>query len=147
MNCTALDWLRSAHDEAVGSVRRYDRQQLLTLVTDAELTQARVEYRLFLLLPFLVWLFDVSVSSEMSYERFTALFSAGALGLPGALWKLVALGLVFAYMIHFFAGVRHIWMDMTHSVSKEQGRSSAIVTLVLSVLLTVALGAKLFGLF
>jgi succinate dehydrogenase / fumarate reductase cytochrome b subunit len=38
-------------------------------------------------------------------------------------------------------------MDMTHSVTKEQGHSSAIVTLALSALLTVALGAKLFGLF
>jgi succinate dehydrogenase / fumarate reductase cytochrome b subunit len=38
-------------------------------------------------------------------------------------------------------------MDMTHSVSKEQGHSSAIGTLVLSVLLTLALGARLFGLF
>jgi len=32
-------------------------------------------------------------------------------------------------------------------VTKEQGHNSAIVTLVLSVLLTVALGAKLFGLY
>lgn len=36
---------------------------------------------------------------------------------------------------------------MTHRVSKEQGRSSAIITLALSLLLTVALGAKLFGLY
>ena len=36
---------------------------------------------------------------------------------------------------------------MTHSVSKEQGRSSAIITLAASLLLTVALGARLFGLF
>lgn len=102
---------------------------------------------LFLLLPFLVWLFDVSVSSEMSYERFTALFSAGALGLPGALWKLVALGLVFAYMIHFFAGVRHIWMDMTHSVGKDQSRNSAVMSFLLAALVTVLLGAKIFGAF
>ena len=38
-------------------------------------------------------------------------------------------------------------MDATHSVSKQQGKSSAIVTLVLSVVLTIALGAKLFGLY
>jgi succinate dehydrogenase / fumarate reductase cytochrome b subunit len=38
-------------------------------------------------------------------------------------------------------------MDATHSVTKEQGRSSAVVTLVLSLVLTVALGAKLFGLY
>ena len=33
---------------------------------------------------------------------------------------------------------------MTHAVDKEFGRISAIVTLVLSVLLTLALGFKLF---
>jgi succinate dehydrogenase / fumarate reductase cytochrome b subunit len=38
-------------------------------------------------------------------------------------------------------------MDATHSVSREQGHSSAIVTLVLGVLLTAALGAKLYGLY
>jgi succinate dehydrogenase / fumarate reductase cytochrome b subunit len=38
-------------------------------------------------------------------------------------------------------------MDATHSVSKAQGRQSAVVTLAVSLPLTVALGAKLFGLF
>ena len=102
---------------------------------------------LFLMLPFLVWLFDVSVTSEMSWERFSSLFTAGALGLPGVIYKLIALGLLFAYMVHFFAGLRHVWMDMTHSVSKEQGRSSAVVTMAASLVLTALLGAKLFGLY
>jgi succinate dehydrogenase / fumarate reductase, cytochrome b subunit len=38
-------------------------------------------------------------------------------------------------------------MDTTHSVTKEFGRSSAVATLVGSLVLTVALGAKLFGAF
>ena len=38
-------------------------------------------------------------------------------------------------------------MDVHHAVSKEFGRSSAIVTLVISIGLTVVLGAKLFGLY
>ena len=50
-------------------------------------------------------------------------------------------------MHHLIAGLRHLWMDSTHSVSKEQGKSSAIVVLVLSVALTALLGAKLFGLY
>jgi len=43
--------------------------------------------------------------------------------------------------------LRHLWMDARHAVSKEFGKSSAVVTLVLSVGLTVVLGAKLFGLY
>ncbi|PRD67238.1 succinate dehydrogenase, cytochrome b556 subunit, partial [Malikia spinosa] len=55
--------------------------------------------------------------------------------------------LIWGYLHHFIAGVRHLYMDMTHSVSKEFGKSSASVTLVLSLGLTVVLGAKLFGLY
>lgn len=102
---------------------------------------------MFLLLPFVVWLFDVSLSSEISYERFTSAFVAGIGPVPAGLIKLVVLGLIWAYLHHFIAGVRHLWMDATHSVTKAQGHSSAIVTLALSVLLTLALGAKLFGLY
>jgi succinate dehydrogenase / fumarate reductase, cytochrome b subunit len=102
---------------------------------------------MFLLLPFIIWLFDVSVSSEISYERFTAAFTAGIGWLPGWFMKLVALALIWAYLHHFIAGVRHLWMDATHSVSKQQGHSSAVVTLAASILLTVVLGAKLFGLY
>ena len=102
---------------------------------------------LFVLLPFIIWLFDVSVTSEISYERFSSAFVAGIGFVPAWLVKLVVLGLIWAYLLHFIAGVRHLWMDMTHSVSKEQGRSSAVITLVSSLVLTVLLGAKLFGLF
>ena len=102
---------------------------------------------LFLLMPFIIWLFDTSVSSEVSFESFRSAFVSGIGFVPGVLVKLVALGLIWAYLHHFIAGVRHLWMDMTHSVSKEQGRSSAVITLAAGTLLTVLLGAKLFGLY
>jgi succinate dehydrogenase / fumarate reductase cytochrome b subunit len=102
---------------------------------------------MFLLLPFIIWMFDTSVSSEYSYARFSAAFSTGLGFVPGWFIKLVALGLIWAYLHHIIAGVRHLWMDVAHAVSKEFGRSSAIVTLVLSLGLTAVLGAKLFGLY
>jgi succinate dehydrogenase / fumarate reductase, cytochrome b subunit len=102
---------------------------------------------MFALLPLLIWLFDVSVTSEISFERFTAAFSAGLGFVPGWFMKLVALALIWSYLHHFIAGVRHLWMDATHSVSKQQGHSSAIVTLAASIILTLLLGAKLFGLY
>ena len=102
---------------------------------------------MFLLLPFIVWMFDTSISSEVSYDTFTSVFTAGWGVLPGWCVKLVVLALIWSYLHHFCAGVRHLWMDATHSVSKEQGRSSAIVSFALSLALTAALGAKLFGLF
>ena len=102
---------------------------------------------MFMLLPFVIWLFDVSVTSEVSYERYTSAFAVGIGFVPAWLVKLVVLGLIWSYLHHFIAGVRHLWMDATHSVTKEFGRQSAVVTLALSLLLTVLLGAKLFGLF
>lgn len=103
---------------------------------------------MFLLMPFAIWMFDTSISSELSYERFTGAFSAGMLGLPGFFWKLVALGLIWAYLHHFIAGVRHLRMDISHdAVSKASGANSARIVLILSLALTVILGAKLFGLY
>lgn len=102
---------------------------------------------MFLLMPFIIWLFDNSLSSEFSYERFTAAFGAGIGFVPGWFIKLVALALIWAYLHHLIAGVRHLYMDMTHSVTKEFGKSSAVVTLGLSIALTLVLGAKLFGLY
>ena len=102
---------------------------------------------LFALLPAVVWMLDASLSSEISYDGFTNVFVAGVAGLPAWVIKLVVLALIWSFLLHFTAGVRHEWMDATHSVSKAQGESSAYVTLGLSTLLTVALGAKLFGLY
>ena len=101
---------------------------------------------MFVLLPFLIWLFDVSVTSEVSFEAFRSTFNAGIGFLPAWFMKLVAWALIWAFLHHFIAGVRHLWMDATHSVSKQQGHNSALITLGLSVLLTLALGLKLFGL-
>jgi succinate dehydrogenase / fumarate reductase, cytochrome b subunit len=102
---------------------------------------------MFLLLPLIVWLFDTSVSSELSFERFTAAFAVGLGFVPGWFFKLVVLAVIWAYLHHLIAGLRHLFMDARHAVTKEFGKSSAIATLVLSIGLTVVLGAKLFGLY
>ena len=102
---------------------------------------------IFFLLPFSIWMFDTSVSSEISYERFTSAFTAGVGIFPGWFIKLVALALIWGYLHHFCAGVRHLWMDATHNTTKAFGRSSALTVLVVAVVLTLLLGAKLFGLY
>jgi len=100
---------------------------------------------MFVLMPVIMWIFDSTVSSEISYNRFRHVFSTGATGI---LLKLVALALIWAYLHHFTAGLRHLWMDVSHkAVSKSFGGSSAKFTLVFSLVLTVILAAKLFGLY
>ena len=103
---------------------------------------------MFVLMPFIIWMFDNSISSEISFAKFKAAFNVGLLGLPGVLWKLIALALIWAYLHHFIAGLRHLWMDTHHdAVSKEFGSSSAKLTLALSIGLALVLGAKLFGIY
>ena len=102
---------------------------------------------MFLLMPFIIWMFDTSISSELSFARFTSAFGVGVGFVPGWFFKLVALAILWAFLHHLIAGMRHLWMDMRHAVSKEFGKSSAVFTLVLSIGLTVVLGAKLFGLY
>lgn len=102
---------------------------------------------MFLLLPFIVWLFDKSVSSEISFAKFKSAMNLGIGIYPGWFIRLTLLALIWAYLHHLIAGLRHLYMDATHSVSREFGRSSAVFTLTVSLGLTALLGAKLFGIY
>jgi succinate dehydrogenase / fumarate reductase cytochrome b subunit len=104
-------------------------------------------FLMFLLMPLIIWMFDSSITSEISFAKLSAAFNIGLGFVPGWFMKLIALALIWAYLHHFIAGLRHLYMDMFHAVTKEFGKSSAIVTLVLSIGLTAVLGTKLFGLY
>jgi succinate dehydrogenase / fumarate reductase cytochrome b subunit len=100
---------------------------------------------MFVLLPFIIWMFDASISSEISNAKFRSFFNQGAFGIFA---KLVALSLIWAYLHHFIAGIRHVWMDVSHkAVSKAFGFSSAKFTLVASLVLTFLLALKLFNVY
>ena len=100
---------------------------------------------MFVLMPFIIWMFDTSISSEISFAKFSSAFTLGLGFVPGWFMKLVALALIWAYLHHFIAGLRHLYMDINHAVSKEFGKSSALVILGLGSLLTLVLALKLFG--
>jgi succinate dehydrogenase / fumarate reductase, cytochrome b subunit len=102
---------------------------------------------MFVLMPFIIWMFDTSISSEISFAKFTAAFTVGLGFVPGWFIKLVVLALIWAYLHHFIAGLRHLWMDVNHAVSKEFGKSSALFTLALGTVLTFVLALKLFGVY
>jgi succinate dehydrogenase / fumarate reductase cytochrome b subunit len=99
---------------------------------------------MFVLLPFIIWLLDKSLDSDISYQFLADVFIGGLGFVPGWFFKIVVLALIWSYLHHITAGVRHLYMDATHSVTKQFGRSSALVTLAVSLLLTAALGFKLF---
>ncbi|WP_269506375.1 succinate dehydrogenase, cytochrome b556 subunit [Burkholderia sp. IMCC1007] len=96
---------------------------------------------LFLFLPFLLFLFDQSLTSELSFEVFKAFLS-------NIVVKLVVLALSWAFLHHFCAGIRHLLMDVNHdAVTKEGGKRTAVVVFVVSIALTIAMALKLFGAF
>ena len=100
-----------------------------------------------LLLPFVIWMFDTSVTDEVSFDEFRSAFSAGIGFVPAFVVKLVTLVLLWSFLHHFCAGLRHLYLDVTHNTTKEVGRSTALGAMGVSLVLTVALGAKLFGLY
>jgi succinate dehydrogenase / fumarate reductase cytochrome b subunit len=96
---------------------------------------------LFVALPFLLYLFDQSLTSELSFEVFKGFLS-------NLIVKLITLVLAWAYLFHFCAGVRHLLMDTNHeAVTKEKGKQTSIVVFVVSSLLTIVFALKLFGAF
>ncbi|MES2148684.1 MAG: succinate dehydrogenase, cytochrome b556 subunit [Pseudomonadota bacterium] len=97
-------------------------------------------FGMFLLLPFLLYLFELSIRSEISFALF-----AGIAAKP--LVKLILLGLIWAYMQHFCAGVRHLLMDVHVAIEKDSARQSALSVLAVSLALTALAGLKLFGVF
>lgn len=96
---------------------------------------------LFIFLPFLLYLLDQSLTSEISFEVFKGFLS-------NIVVKIVVLVLGWAFLFHFCAGVRHLCMDFNHSLThKETGKKTSLVVVVVSSILTIALAAKLFGAF
>lgn len=95
---------------------------------------------IFLLLPFILWLLDASLTSEISFERLKSVASH-----PFA--KLVILVLSWAYIHHFCAGIRHLFLDMHFAPGKENAHRTANITLLITIALTVAVALKLFGVF
>jgi succinate dehydrogenase / fumarate reductase cytochrome b subunit len=95
---------------------------------------------MFLLLPFILYLLEQSIGSENFFARLQD-------GFGGWFAKLVILALSWAYLHHFCAGVRHLFMDVHIGITKEASRKSAVSVLSVSVILTVAVALKLFGAF
>jgi succinate dehydrogenase / fumarate reductase cytochrome b subunit len=94
---------------------------------------------LFLLLPFLIWLLQLSLSSTQSAtETFAAVTGNWFV-------KLILLGLVWAFLHHFCMGIRILLIDIHVGVEKQQARSSAVAVFVVSLGLTAIFGLKLLG--
>jgi succinate dehydrogenase / fumarate reductase cytochrome b subunit len=95
---------------------------------------------MFLLLPFILYLFDLSITSEISFDYLKGFTSHWFV-------KLLILAVSWGYLHHFCGGIRHLIMDAHIGLSKEEARKSAHVVFWVSVPLTLIVALKLFGAF
>jgi succinate dehydrogenase / fumarate reductase cytochrome b subunit len=95
---------------------------------------------LFLALPLMLWLFDLSLMSELSFERLLDI---------GSHWlvKLILLGLAWAFLHHLIAGIRYLMLDLHIGVDKPVARTSALAVYWISLPLTLLAALRLYGVF
>ena len=88
---------------------------------------------LFFLLVWALYLLDASLASP---ERFAAVKATASH--PFA--KLVLLGLLWAFLHHFCAGIRYLFLDIHKGVDLAPARATSAAVLVASLALTAVLG-------
>lgn len=81
--------------------------------------------------PLLLYAFMLSLESAQGYARVVGFFASA----PGFL---LVLGLVWATLHHFLAGLRHLALDLGWGKDKRPARMSALACLALALLLTLA---------
>ena len=91
---------------------------------------------LFLTLPFLLYLFSSSLGSPESFAAYKQVVA-------NPLVKLILLGLLWAYLHHFCAGIRYLFLDLDKGVDLVSARRSAGAVLAVSLPLTLVLGVIL----
>ena len=95
---------------------------------------------LFLALPFLLWMFDLSLISEDTFARMAAIASGWAV-------KLALLFLTWAFLHHLVAGIRYLILDLHVGLELPQARKNALAVFAISLPLTLLAALKLFGAF
>jgi succinate dehydrogenase / fumarate reductase cytochrome b subunit len=93
---------------------------------------------LFLLLPLLLWLFELSLKSEISFDRLREVTD-------NLFVKFVLLAVVWAILHHFVAGIRYLAFDLHIAVAKEASQRTALAVFAVSLLLTLIAAWRLFG--
>lgn len=91
---------------------------------------------LFLMLPFLLYLFSSSLGSPESFAAYKQVVA-------NPLVRLILLGLLWAYLHHFCAGIRYLFLDLDKGVDLAPARRSAWAVLAVSLPLTLVLGVIL----
>ena len=90
-------------------------------------------------IPFILYLFQNSLTSELSFQTYRAAVSSW-------LGKLVLLALIWSFLHHLFAGIRFLLLDLHIGIEREPSGKTAWAVLGVSIFLTLVCALFLFGL-
>jgi succinate dehydrogenase / fumarate reductase, cytochrome b subunit len=93
---------------------------------------------IFLGLPFLLYLLSKSLISQERFDQLST--SLTAPGMKFVIWIILS-----AVVGHFFAGIRHLLMDIGMAESLKAGRVTAWLVLIISFLIIIILGLWLWS--
>jgi succinate dehydrogenase / fumarate reductase cytochrome b subunit len=93
---------------------------------------------LFIALPLGTWALSLSLTDEAGFRRI-----AGAAAHP--LVKLLLLTFVWALAHHFFAGLRHLTLDVHLGTRLDAARRSSVAVLLASAVVTLLIAWRLFA--
>jgi len=92
---------------------------------------------LFFAVPCLLWLLQDSLSSARDFNHIKHLFAQPVL-------KVLLLSGMAALLYHLIAGIRHLLMDVGIGESFAAGKRSATIAIVLTLLLTILIGIRIW---
>lgn len=93
-------------------------------------------FALFLLIPVMLWALSYSLAPQGFYNLQEW---ANSSFIKFIFWVLLA-----PFCFHFVAGIRHLLMDIHIGSSLKGGRTSALITLIVSVILFILVGVWLW---
>ena len=88
-------------------------------------------------LPLLLYGVQCSLASPEAFDNFRA-------ALANPLAKIVLIGLIWAYLHHFFAGIRFLLLDVHQGIELRPARVSSVIVLFVSLALTLIVGVRLW---
>jgi succinate dehydrogenase cytochrome b subunit len=92
---------------------------------------------LFLFIPFLLVLFEASLQSPQTFARFKLLLSYWVI-------KLIVIALVWAYLHHLCAGIRHLALDLHYGTDLPAARATSWAVLAVSISLTLVIAVMIW---
>jgi succinate dehydrogenase / fumarate reductase cytochrome b subunit len=93
---------------------------------------------MFVLLPFALWLFELSLRSEASYQRLREAAS-------GWFVRIVLVALAWALLHHLLAGIRYLSLDLDLGVDRAPSRRSSWIVFAVSLPLALWAALIIFG--